>query len=217
MLTTPPAEDVPVAQRSTRAGWRDPRLWVGVALVGVSVVVGARVVGGADETVPMWGVADDLAEGQEVGPSDLVARRVRFADPSDARRYYATSEELPPARHLLRGVAAGELLPRAALGSPDEGVPHVSVSVPSVQIPPAVGPGSVVDVWMMPPEGAGDGSKARLAVADVRVVEAPRTSGDLGLAGPDRQLVLAVPDDGDTLARVLTASGERRLMLVGRG
>lgn len=216
-MTSSGSDESPTAQRSSSAGWRDPRLWIGVALVAVSVVVGARVVGGADDTVAMWSVASDLAEGEQVEAGDLVARRVRFADPADADHYVATAEELPDQRHLVRGVAAGELLPRTALGAAEEEVPHVSVSVPAVQLPPAVTTGSLVDVWMLPPVGAGDGAKAKLAVEQVRVVEAPRTAGDLGGQGPDRQLVLGIPDDGVNLARVLTASGEGRLMLVGRG
>ena len=32
-------------------GWRDPRLWIGVAIVAVSVLVGALVLGTSDDTV----------------------------------------------------------------------------------------------------------------------------------------------------------------------
>ncbi len=217
VLSSPGSEDSPAAQRSPVAGWRDPRLWIGVALVAVSVVVGARVVGGADDTVAMWTVGTDLAEGTEVDPSDLVARRVRFADPSDAELYFTTGDALPTARHLARGVTAGELLPRTVLGEPDDETPLVSVSVPAVQLPPSVSAGSVVDVWILPASGSPESSKAKLAVADVRVADAPRGSADLAGSPTDRQLVLGIPDDGANLARVLTASGDGRLMLVGRG
>ncbi|WP_299052203.1 hypothetical protein [uncultured Nocardioides sp.] len=52
---TPPggdraAPDVPVATRARTPGWRDPRLWIGVLIVAVSVVVGVRLVSSADDS-----------------------------------------------------------------------------------------------------------------------------------------------------------------------
>ena len=35
----------------------DPRLWVGVAIVAVCVVAGARLLAAADDTVAVWAVA----------------------------------------------------------------------------------------------------------------------------------------------------------------
>ena len=35
-------------------GWRDPRLWIGVAIVAVSVVVGSRLLAAADDSVAVW-------------------------------------------------------------------------------------------------------------------------------------------------------------------
>ena len=48
-----PAADteVPRATRSRRPGWRNPRLLIGLALVAGSVLVGARLVAAADDTV----------------------------------------------------------------------------------------------------------------------------------------------------------------------
>ena len=51
-LGTPPAApptSAPAATRTRTPGWRDPRLWVGVVVVAGSVLLGARVVGAADE------------------------------------------------------------------------------------------------------------------------------------------------------------------------
>src|SRR6478736_5540715 len=53
----------PTAVRATRPGWRDPRLWVGVLIVAVSVVAGARVLAAADDTVAVWAVAADAGPG----------------------------------------------------------------------------------------------------------------------------------------------------------
>jgi len=48
-------------------------------LVAASVVVGARVLAAADDTVQVWAAARDLGAGQRVEADDLVAQRVRFA------------------------------------------------------------------------------------------------------------------------------------------
>lgn len=204
------------AVRSGSPGWRDPRLWTGVALMVCSVVVGAKVVGSADDSVAMWTLRAEMAPGDVVTPADLVTTRVRFEDAAEAQRYFTVDDTLPAQRHLVRPVGAGELLPRAGLGEADPDTSRVSVSVPGSQLPPDVVAGSRVDLWVAP-QSAGERGRAELAVRDVVVLEAPAASAELVGAGGERQVVLAVPDDGDVLADVLTASGTGRLMIVGRG
>ena len=70
----------PPARRLRRPGWRDPRLAVGVLLLCGSVLLGARVLASADDTVAVWGTRTSLVRGQEVSSDDLVALQVRFAD-----------------------------------------------------------------------------------------------------------------------------------------
>ncbi len=205
------------AVRAQPPGWRDPRLWIGVAIVAASVVAGARIVGGADDSVAVWEVAGDLAPGLAVDESVLEPSRVRFADPVDAGRYLPVADELPADLVLTRGVGDGELLPRAALGTADDaGTVALSVSVPGAKVPTSVGPGSRVDVWIVPGTGADDKATAVLAVEDVSVIESPAGSSEFGSASSDRQLVLGIPDDTD-LSELILASGTGRVMLVGRG
>lgn len=185
-----------------------------MALVVCSVVVGARVVAQADDTVAMWAVRADRAPGEVVAHGDLVTVRVRFEDASDADRYFSVGDTLPSARALVRPVSAGELLPRAGLGELDPATSRVSVSVPPAHLPPDVTTGSRIDLWVAP-DGTGEG-RARRAAKDVVVLDVATASTELGGAGAGRQVVLAVPDRGDTLAEVLTASGSGRLMVVGR-
>ena len=117
---TPSPTDVPAALRGHRPAWRDPRLWIGIVLVAASVVVGARVLAAADDTVQVWAAAGDLGAGQRVEADDLVAQRVRFADRDALAGYFTVDDELPADLELTRGVGKGELLPRAAVGTPDE-------------------------------------------------------------------------------------------------
>lgn len=208
---------IPSATRAARPGWRDPRLWIGVLLVAGSVVLGARLLGDADRTVGVWVSRTDLAPGVRVAAEDLVLTRVRFADAGAAARYFAAADVLPTDPYLRHAVGAGELLPRAALGDRYDATAQVSVSVPGAQVPPSVRTGSEVDVWVLPESGGQDGGKARRAVAEVAVVDAPEVAGGFSGAGTERQLVLGLPDDEQVLARVLAASGSGRLMIVARG
>jgi len=184
----------PPAQRVPRPGWRDPRLWVGAALVAVSVVAGARLLAAADDTVPVWAASGDLAAGAPVTAGDLEQHRVRFADGDDADGYFRATE--PPDGVLLRGVGAGELLPRSAVGAADASeTVQVPLAVDPEQVPPSVGTGSVVDVYLL--GGAADGTPREDAdpvLAGVSVVDAPAIE-DSFVASGKRQLVLAVPED----------------------
>lgn len=204
------------AQRASSPGWRDPRLWIGVALVAVSVVAGARVLGGSDDTVAMWSLRSDMAPGDVITPSDLVKSRVHFSDPADIERYFTAADTLPATRYLVRGIGAGELLPRSGLGESDPDTVQVSVSLPRTLVPPTVKTGATVDLWITP-EGSDSGDGAKRAVESVVVVEAPSVSSDLSGSTTERQVVLGVPDQEDDLAKVLAASNSGRLMLVGRG
>ena len=195
----PGGRDVPAALRGHRPGWRDPRLWIGIALVAASVVVGARVLAAADDTVQVWAAAGDLGAGQRVEADDLVAQRVRFADADALAGYFTVDDELPADLELTRSVGAGELLPRQAVGTPDEtGLVEVPVAVEPELVPPSVGPGDVVDVYVVAPLSAdADGGAEPLpdgpALTGATVVDAPELASSFGTSGK-RQLVLAVPE-----------------------
>lgn len=180
----------PAATRTGTPGWRDPRLWIGVLIVAVSVVAGARLLASADDTVQVWAVTADLGAGDRISEADLVTQRVRFADEGGLARYFAADDALPPDLALTRGVAAGELLPRAAVGSvEDTGTVAVPLAVDAELVPPAVGDGSVVDVFLTGTRRTPDGP----VLDDVVVVDAPGLDEGFGTSGK-RQLVVAVPE-----------------------
>jgi len=184
------APDVPLATRARTPGWRDPRLWIGVLIVAVSVVVGVRLVSSADDSVAVWGLATDLGVGDTVTTEDLVAREVRFVDESDLALYLPADAELPADLQLSRAVGAGELLPRAALGgSGSSDVVEVPLPVAPTGVPSSVTSGSLVDVYV------GRGSRGSdLVLESVVVVEAPDGASELGVAEPQR-VVVGVPED----------------------
>jgi hypothetical protein len=182
------ASGAPPAVRAATPGWRDPRLWIGVAIVAVSVVVGARLLGAADDSVSVWAVASDLGPGDTVDAEDLTARRVHFVDPDDLDRYLLADEELPADLRLQHGIGEGELLPRSAVGTSGEsGAMELPVAVETTRVPPGVQSGWVVDVYVV---GRADG---RPVLTGVTVLEAPPAGESFAVSG-QRQVVLGVTD-----------------------
>ena len=205
---------VPPATRAARSGWRDPRLWIGVLIVVVSVVAGSRLLAAADDTVTVWSVAADAGPGARLDADDLEPTRVRFADEGDLAGYFSVDDELPAELVLLRGVGAGELLPRAALGTAESTADTVElpVAVDTEQVPPAVQAGSVVSVYLVGSRSSGP------LLADATVVDAPPLESTFGTTTGRRQLVLAVPaDDAGAFLAELGRVDSPVLTVVRRG
>lgn len=214
-----PAEGVlasPAARRVARPSWRDPRLLVGLVLVAGSVLLGAQLVGGADDTVAVWSVRADLVSGTPVAAQDLEPARVRFGSEELAGRYLPAAD-VPAGMVLLRDVAAGELLPRDALGrGGGESLAELPVSVASEAVPAGLRAGELVDVWVTPSGQAAVERQAVRVLEQVRVVAVPDRTSALGPAST-RQVLVGVPADVELLAEALTGLAEGSAVLVRRG
>lgn len=203
--------------RARRSTWRDPRLAVGVLLVCLSVVLGAKLLGDADQTVEVLGAAGPLTAGQQLEPGDLVPVRVRFATAEDADRYLSADEDLATGTVLTRPVGVGEMVPRAALSTaPESALAELPVAVQSERVPAGVRAGSVVDVWIAPdPAATGDADAAAELVLEAVPVRSSSRPG--GGSGGLRQVVVGVPQDQQALvARVVAAMDPDRVVVVLR-
>lgn len=206
-----PAGASPPATRVQASRWRDPRLVVGLVVVATCAVLGARLLAGADDTVGVWAARDSLLQGQPVTGAELVRRQVRFEDQADADRYVSADDAVPAGATLVRPVGAGELLPRAALGSGStEALTEVPLSVPTDAVPSTVATGTVVDVYVTPDaavsgSGRDTSARSRLVLDDVTVLAAPRTGTALGPSAT-RQVIVGVPAaQSDRLPSALAA------------
>ncbi|HVH94437.1 MAG TPA: hypothetical protein VM688_05935 [Nocardioidaceae bacterium] len=203
------AQASPPASRLERSRWRDPRLAVGLALVALSALLGARVLGSADESVGVWVAKRDLDSGRPLTTEDVMSRQVRFAAQRDADSYLSSDQPPPAGAVLSRAVGAGEIVPRQALGSTSRtAVTEVPLSVNTDAVPSTVGTGSVVDVWVTPEQAATGRPEARRSVLvfdDVSVVSAPRAGSSLGPSAT-RQVIVGVSDtQASALPTALTA------------
>jgi hypothetical protein len=170
---------------------------VGLAVVAACALLGARFLGGASDTVPVWAARSTLQEGQPVGSADVVRREVRFADQADADRYVSAEGDLPAGTTLRRAVGAGELLPRGALGTSGAASrTELPLSVDTEAVPSTVRVGSTVDVWVTPDDAAAakPGGRATLVLDDVAVVSVPESGTSLGPTAT-RQVIVGVGED----------------------
>lgn len=191
----------PSPRRLRGPSWLDLRLIAGILLVLGSVVVGARVIGAADESVTVWAAARDLASGTTLREGDLQLVPVRLFDAGPA--YLGGDAELA-GRVLDRPVRNGELLPASALLEPADRV-SVALPVSESAVPFALSRGQLVDVYATGPDRPGGLEVTRLvlAAAPVQAVDGD-DSGVLSAAGGLRQIVVSVPsaEAGELLAAI---------------
>lgn len=193
----------PSAARLASPRWLDGRLVVGVLLVLVSVVVGARVVAGADRSEQVWVAARDLAAGTELARDDLRLERVRLY--GDRPVYAGVGGASPVGRVLTRPLGSGEFLPLAAVTPVATGTRYVTVPVTRYHYPRDLRRGERVDVYVTPAApGAAAKPAPQLVLAAATVQET--FSADAGLGGGTGAggVLVAVPvaDVGKVVAAV---------------
>lgn len=227
----------PKANRLAAPGWLDGRMVLGLLLVLVSVVAGARVLSSADRSQLVWAATRDLTPGSQLAEGDLRAVRVRLFDSSPD--YVRASADAPVGYVLRRGVGAGELLPRRSLGRPEQDVDfrYVTVPVEIGHFPTGLLRDQQVDVWLTPeldaqkrsaaatgtgpsaPPGSTPPGPAALrldgaqqVLSHVTVLAGPARRGDLASTGAAVAVQLQVrPAD---VARLLSAMSLGRIDLV---
>lgn len=185
--------DIPGSPRASRLatpGWLDGRLVLGVLLVLVSVVVGARVLSSADRSTLVYAVREDMAPGSEVLAADVERVRVRLFDNADA--YLAGTSPFPAGYVLRRAVGAGELLPREAVSPVGDPVDFriVTVAVAAGHLPASLEAQQQVDIWVTPDldgqqaqKPAGQGTPEERAAAPADGQQLPLRGAQLVLQG----------------------------------
>jgi hypothetical protein len=207
----------PPAARQRRTRWRDPKLWLGIVLILGSLVVGARLLASADDTVAVWQVARDIPAGTSVGSADLAVTRVHFDDAGVAAGYVSGDRAIAPDAVASRDLHAGELLATSALAAPSAGsLAELPLGVGATRAPADLRAGDQVDVWSVPASASGPGGRAPapgLVLAGVTVLSVGGSA--VGTAG-ERQVLVGVPPRSDVGSILRQISGAS-VVLVRRG
>lgn len=197
MTTDQHAADLvtPRANRLQKPSWKDTRLIVGVLLVLLAIVLGARTFAAAGQTTPVYVAAHALVPGQQVSSDDVRSVQVRLAGAHSA--YLSASSALRPGTYVLRQVGGGELIPRSALGASSQlQVRTVSVPVDSAGSS-LLRTGSVVDVWVDKKTGSAGNEEYRdpkRILQSAVVAHTPEQGGALSVASATSSVQIVVPD-----------------------
>ncbi len=185
----------PSASRLSRARWLDARLLLGLLLVLLSVVVGAKVLADADQRVQVWSVTRDLGADTPLDGDDLEARSVNLA--GSATRYLSAAQSLD-GMVLTRPVGRGELLPVSAVATGGGGgMRRIVIEVDRFGVA-GIQKGRVVDVYVVPETPSGQTpDPPELVLAGVTVGEDVRSGGSaFGGSGSKAGVTLLV-DESD--------------------
>jgi hypothetical protein len=192
-------------QRIPKA-WQQPKFLAGAALVVVSVVVGASLIGSADQRVMVWSAARDLSPGTVLERADLVATPVQ-AEQVDL--YIGADSDDLLGRSLIRPMGGEELVPLSAIGAGRDNTRLITVPVEPIHAPTDLAHGDLVDVYVSPRDAATAGGTSRMALAGVSVAE---VAPDVDSATGELAVVLEV--GADQAGEVVSASRSGVLDLV---
>lgn len=203
------------AQRIAVHPWRDPRLLLGIMLVLLSTVVGAKLFAAQDDTVAYWSVRASVAAGDEVQRGDLVSTRVRLG--SSTRESYLQVIDQFPARIddlvWARDLSAGSLLDDSALVvDGEQAAGELPLNVASGSYPTDLRSGENVDVWVGPGPGEPSEDKSARVLHSARVLSAGGDSA--GVGGSLARTILVGVGDGALADNTLSAISAGHVTLV---
>jgi hypothetical protein len=201
-------------RRNSRARWKDGRLLLGVLLVAITALAGARLLSSADDTTAIWAADRDLPAGTKLIADDLTTVRVRFTSSDEANQYVAADADLN-GLVMVRAVKAGEFVPRqAAVPQADNDRTELPLSIATGRLPADTAAGDQVDVWVIPksPE-----QPAKKLWDTVRVVQVDTVKGVAGGSARRQVLIGLDPADLPQLPGALASMSTGEPVLVRRG
>lgn len=155
----------------------------------LSVVVGALLIGSADNTVTVWAAKHDLSAGTSVTTADVIAVPVNG---ENAGRYLDAQSNDIVGKQLNRSVGAQELLPVTAVAIGASDTRLVTVPVQPAHAPQALTRGERVDVYLSARESSASTAASRLVMANALVDE---VADDIDSASGQIAVVLQVGSD----------------------
>lgn len=199
--------------RTRRARWKDGRLVLGVLLVAIAALAGAKILSAADDTTAVWAAKRDMPIGVTITGDDLTTVNVRFTSDDAASQYVAADADLK-GLVTTRAISKGEFVPRqAATTKSDSERTELPLSVATGRLPSDTAVGDRVDVWVVPKD-----QKATKLWGEVRVVQIDAVKGVAGSSARRQVLVGLGPDyvKGLTTTLALMSTGEPVLIRRGR-
>jgi hypothetical protein len=184
--------------------WFDPRFSIGIGLVIAAILGVVAIVANADESTPVLAARQPLLVGDTIVQSDLVAVHVRLGATADR---YLVAESVPADGLVVtRTIAAGELIPLAAVGTrAGITVTNIVVRLRGV-LPASMGPGSVIDVWASRAGERGQFGPPAVLVGGAEIVRLVASSGFMTDDGVSVELLVPKHDVAAVLEAMANGS-----------
>jgi hypothetical protein len=184
----------PRASRLATPRWLDVRLVVGVLLVLLAVLAGARIFAADGRYTEVYVARHLLVPGEHLAAGDLSVGQVRFSGEGGS---YISAAGQPPVGYLVtRYVGPGEFVPIAALSATAAAATasrFVTVPVAPGHLPGDLAHGDLVDVYLTPKEGSEAKVPAPIEVLSSAVVDSYDAGSSTLSGGSTVSVVLAVP------------------------
>lgn len=132
--------------RLKRPSWKDPRLWIGILLVLVSVSAVVLLLGAAERTVDAYVSTEDIAVGQRVNINSLSRVKVRLNELQGS--YYLSADQFPSEGVAIQVIRKGQLIAKSSVAKADS-LNRKPVAVTLEQkLPETAQRGDRVDIWV---------------------------------------------------------------------
>jgi len=175
-------------QRGERGALRlDPRLVIGLVLIGASTFGVWTLVSGLDDGVEVFVARDTLTPGTRIAAEDLATESVRLG--ASASRYLIAGDLPEGGLVVARTIEAGELVPDASVDDVDRSG-LATVVVPSRgPLPADVAAGTRVDVWTAK-EGEGGFEPPTVLVSGAEIAGVIESEGMVSTGGTSVELLV---------------------------
>ncbi|MFE4197809.1 SAF domain-containing protein [Paenarthrobacter sp. NPDC056912] len=178
--------------RLKKPSWKDPRLFVGILLVLLSVTGVIALLGTADRTTQVYAARDDIAVGQAVTREDLSVVKVRLDDVESG--YVTVESGLAEGKVALQRVAKNQLVPKESLGQADS-LKRKPVAIPMDEgLPEQAVPGACVDVWVAMPGSKNAFDEPRLLLPGAEIAQVTAGATTLGASKTTTVMVLVTDE-----------------------
>ncbi len=192
----------------------DPRVFIGVVIVGIAAVVGYLLFSAASSTTTMYLAKTTLIPGHILQEKDILPADVHLGNATSS---YLTAGDMKPGMVVTMTVAAGELIPVNAISTAAKLETTNVVIELAVPLPHATEIGSFVDIWASMALGQGVFGPPSVLISGAQVAHISEPTG-FASAGSGVNVEVVVPltavaavleaqANGDALSLVPTHTG----------
>lgn len=185
--------------RAHRPFFGDLRFVIGLVLIAASVAGVWLLVSSSRQTTPVLQATRTVLAGETISSAELQVVELGLGSLTDS---YLAPQSLEPGAVAVRTLTAGELVPLAAVGEPDE-LRTTSVVIGSTAVPAEVTAGTPVELWHAPPVDDGRAfEEPRILVGDAVVAAVAEEEGMLAGSRTDVEVIVDRADVAEVLAAI---------------